>query len=70
MNRMGTQLSKNRSGYDLALQHDCPLEPKDCGGPLVDLDGRVVGINVARAGRVKSYAIPSSVVRELLESVE
>ena len=33
---------------------------------MVDLDGHVVGINIARASRVKSYAIPSEVVQEWL----
>jgi hypothetical protein len=37
---------------------------------VTDLDGRVVGINIARGGRVASYAIPSShlqlLIREML----
>ena len=41
--------------------------PEDCGGPLVDLEGRVLGINIARAGRVESYALPASVVRETVD---
>jgi S1-C subfamily serine protease len=42
------------------------VEPEDCGGPLVDLDGDVVGVNIARAGRTETRAIPSEVVRSLL----
>ena len=34
----------------------------DCGGPLVDLDGAAVGLNIARAGRTESYALPADVV--------
>lgn len=66
--RMGGQLShpEYRSGYPSAIQHDLMLKPAQCGGPLVDLDGHVVGINIARASRVKSYAIPSEVVQEWL----
>ena len=67
MNRMGGELSDMRSGFPLALQHDCPIEPNACGGPLVNLDGEVVGINIARAGRIKSYALPSHVIEELLK---
>jgi len=68
MNRLGTRLSKKRSGFKRALQHDCPIEPEDCGGPLVDLDGDVVGINIARAGRIKSYAIPADAIRKMLQT--
>src|SRR5439155_7764402 len=57
-NTMGSQLSEKRN-FPTILQHDTVIKPTDCGGPLVDLDGRVVGINVARAGRVESYALPS-----------
>ena len=68
MNRMGGELSGTRSGFPLALQHDCPIEPTACGGPLVNLDGEVVGINIARAGRIKTYALPVGVIAELLEA--
>jgi serine protease Do len=59
----GGPLSNRRSGFSQVLQHDCPLRPNDCGGPLVNLDGQAVGINIARAGRVESYAVPASLVR-------
>ena len=59
-------LSEVRSGFHDVLQHDTILEPGDCGGPLVNLDGHVVGINIARAGRVETLAIPAKQVQELL----
>jgi serine protease Do len=65
-NRMGSDLSGRRTGFPTFLQHDGVLKPQDCGGPLVDLDGKVVGINIARAGRVETYAIPSETVLTLL----
>jgi S1-C subfamily serine protease len=70
MNQMGGSLSKTRDDFHMALQHDMPLAPAECGGPIVDLDGRVLGINIARAGRVKTYAIPSRQIVELLEAVD
>jgi serine protease Do len=66
MNQLGGQLSGRRTGFRMAVQHDCPIDPNDCGGPLVDLDGDVLGINIARAGRIKSYAIPSETIVKLL----
>ncbi|MGI9455129.1 MAG: S1C family serine protease [Aeoliella sp.] len=60
--RLGSELSERRFGFPHALQHDTVLRPVDCGGPLVDLEGRVVGFNIARAGRTESYAIPAEIV--------
>lgn len=62
-NNLGGKLSQRRFGFPLALQHDTVLEPDECGGPIVDLDGRVVGFNIARAGRTESYALPTDEVR-------
>lgn len=61
-NSLGSKLSERRFGFPGAFQHDTVLKPRDCGGPLVDLDGRVVGFNIARSGRTESYAIPSSAI--------
>jgi hypothetical protein len=66
---MGAQLNSRMSDFDLAFQHDTPLWPEQCGGPLVDLDGQVVGFNIARSGRVRSYAIPSGKMAELVEQM-
>jgi len=65
-NRMGGELSRRRTGFPTVFQHDTFLRPTHCGGPIVDLDGAVVGINIARAGRVASYALPASAVQALL----
>lgn len=54
------------SGFDQVIQHDTVLDPDECGGPVLDTSARVVGLNIARAGRVVSYALPSAlVVREM-----
>lgn len=66
MNEMSGPLSARLTGFPLALQHDIPLAPQNCGGPLLDLQGRCVGINVSRAGRVKTLAIPAADILEIL----
>jgi len=58
MNRMGGALSERVHGFERVIQHDTVLAPEQVGGPVVDLDGRVVGLNIARAGRIASYALP------------
>jgi serine protease Do len=65
-NTMGGALSTRRAGFPQFLQHDTVLKPQECGGPVIDLDGKAVGVNIARAGRVESYAIPAEVLKPLL----
>jgi serine protease Do len=69
-NRLGSSLSNRRGGFPAILQHDQVIKPSDCGGPVVGLDGKAVGVNIARAGRVESYAIPSEDVRALLNDLK
>lgn len=65
-NSLGGRLSERRFGFPVALQHDTVLRPEDCGGPIVDLEGRVVGFNISRAGRTETFALPTAAVRERL----
>jgi S1-C subfamily serine protease len=58
------------------IQTDAPINPGNSGGPLIDLDGKVVGINSALfspnggEGNVGiGFAIPSNVVKKLLSSI-
>ena len=67
MDLMGGATSRHRTGYPEAWQHDIGLAPFRMGGPVVDLDGRVIGINIARSGRTKTYALPASLVLGWLE---
>jgi S1-C subfamily serine protease len=66
----GGPFSERRSGFPAVLPHDAPLHPRDCGGPLVDTDGRAVGINIARALRVTTYALPADVVRNTVSALK
>ncbi len=69
-NELGSQLSRRRFGFPQVFQHDAVVKPTDCGGPVVDLDGQVVGFNIARAGRTETYAIPTDVVLERIEHLK
>lgn len=66
MNEIGGPISERRTQFPNVLQHDSVLQPNQCGGPIVDLKGRVIGINIARAGRVETYAIPTGTVKSVV----
>ena len=66
MNRLGAIPSQRSDSFPFVFQHDTPLFPEQCGGPVVDLKGNVVGINIARNGRAATYAIPTSHVKTIL----
>ncbi len=69
-NQLGSQLSQRRFGFPNAFQHDTVIKPSDCGGPVVNLDGEIVGFNLARAGRTETYAIPVAVVIEVINGMK
>jgi len=68
--RLGTEVSDQRSEFPAIFQHDQPLNPEECGGVIVDLHGNIVGVNIARVGRVETYAIPAGHVVRLLKTVD
>jgi serine protease Do len=69
-NALGGELSLRRDGFASAIQHDTVLRPEDCGGPIVGLDGKAIGLNIARAGRTESYAIPASLLIPAIDTMK
>ena len=69
-NSMGSELSGRRTGFPRVIQHDTVVAPKDCGGPLVDLDGRVIGLNIARAGRVETWALAAEEINPVYKDLK
>lgn len=60
----------NQSAVEAFIQTDAAINPGNSGGPLVDLNGRVVGVNTAIASATGFYAgygfaIPIEVARKV-----
>ncbi|HEX3624137.1 MAG TPA: DegQ family serine endoprotease [Verrucomicrobiae bacterium] len=75
----GIVSAKNRGGmgiehYENFIQTDAPINPGNSGGALVDIDGRLIGINTAimsRSGGSQGigFAIPTALARNVMESL-
>ena len=69
MNRLGAILSRRADNFSFVFQHDTPLFPEQCGGPILDLDGNVIGMNIARQGRASSLAIPATKMQTIVDDL-
>lgn len=58
--------------YEHLLQTDASINPGNSGGPLLNLNGEVVGINVAVSSDAQGigFAIPTSTISEVLEKLK
>ncbi|WP_425614902.1 S1C family serine protease [Anatilimnocola sp. NA78] len=63
----------SRSPYQDFLQTDAAVNPGNSGGPLVDTEGRVIGVNTAIVGDAYqgiSFAIPSHIARQIISRLK
>ena len=65
MNRAGP------NGIEEYIQTDVSLNPGNSGGPLIDTQGKVVGINNFKIGDAESlgFALESNVIREKINRI-
>ena len=68
--RFTGEMSQRAEGFEQVIEHDTVLQPWLCGGPLVDLDGKAIGLNIARVGRVSTYALPAGLVKQILKRLQ
>ena len=51
------------------IQMDTPINPGNSGGPLVDLTGKVVGVNTRGGGQNLNFAVPIDTAREVITKI-
>ncbi|MDD4002241.1 MAG: trypsin-like peptidase domain-containing protein [Bacteroidales bacterium] len=72
LNILGNKMNDNP--LKSFIQTDAAVNPGNSGGALVDLEGKLIGINTAIASNTGSYAgysfaIPSNIVREISSDI-
>src|SRR6266508_3161273 len=57
--------------YEAFIQTDASINPGNSGGPLLNIDGRVIGINTAivSSGQGIGFAIPINMAREVMNQL-
>lgn len=65
----GAELSRRATGFGEVIQHDGVVPAQGVGTPVLDSQGRVVGLNIARADRMKTYALPAKRVKASLDAM-
>lgn len=56
--------------YPTVFEHDAPIVEQECGGPVAGLDGKALGITIARVGPHGCMAIPSATVQSVIAQLK
>ncbi|MDQ2857529.1 MAG: trypsin-like peptidase domain-containing protein [Candidatus Eremiobacteraeota bacterium] len=72
---IGTENGGGQISFKGLLQTSAPINPGNSGGPLIDVEGRLIGVNQSTANPQAGaqgigFAIPASTVREQVAALE
>ena len=71
---IGILRDENNLQVESFIQTDAAVNPGNSGGPLVNLNGEIIGINTAIASRTGgfsgySFAVPSSIAKKVMDDL-
>lgn len=61
---------QHRSGFSTVIEHDTVVPPHLCGGPVVNVTGTIIGINISRVSRTTTYAIPAEIAQQVVQRLK
>ena len=61
--------SEIRNGFSKVIAHDARVLAQECGGPVFDIRGNLVGFNIARVSRTHCFMLPASVIEDFLNGL-
>lgn len=64
-----TPISRVSTGFGSVFAHDAVVQPNQCGGPVVDLDGNAIGLNIARYDRTATHALDPKTVMKAVDRI-
>ena len=70
----GLDREVEENGYIDYIQHDASINSGNSGGPIYNLDGEVIGINVSKYASIDiegmGFSIPINLVKDVIEAIE
>ncbi|MDQ8004896.1 MAG: trypsin-like peptidase domain-containing protein [Pedobacter sp.] len=58
--------SGRRDGFAKVFAHDADVKAAECGSPVFDLNGKFLGINIARFSRIATLALPADLILQFV----
>lgn len=55
------------TGFPEIISHDAVVDRTHCGGPIIDIEGKVIGMNIARTDRHQMAAVPGFALLKLID---
>jgi len=62
-------VSTRKEDFPAALTHDSAVKAGQCGGPVVNLTGQVVGLNIARFDRTGTYTLTYHTLKPIVDQM-
>jgi len=60
--------SNYRDGFDGVFVQDAKIIPSECGGPVLDINGNLLGVNIARYSRTSTIVSGTSELKKFIEA--